>query len=256
MKKKLFGILTVALSMFVLAACGSSETSGDMKTYTVATDANFKPFEYRNPETGKMEGFDIDLVKAVAEEVGFKVEFKTMNFDGLIAGMQSGKWPMAVAGISITEERDKTIDFSIPYYDSGLILMVEKSNTEIKSIKDLEGKLVGTRQGSTSQQYLKKHVKEAEIKAFPTIVNAYLDLKSGRLDAVLYDLPNVKYFIKKNGEGKLKTVGDVLQGQSYGIAFPEDSKLVDDVNKALKKLKKNGTYEEIYKKWFGTAPPK
>ncbi|WP_085522346.1 transporter substrate-binding domain-containing protein [Tuberibacillus sp. Marseille-P3662] len=247
------------LSLALLTACGSTKSGGDsggndeMKTYKVATDANFKPFEYKNPDTGEMEGFDIELLKSIAKEAGFKVKFETMQFDGLLAGIKSGRYDIGVAGISITDERKQSIAFSDKYYDSGLTVMVPK-DSDIQSIKDVDGKAVGTRQGSTSQAYLKNNT-DADIEAFPAIVNAYTNLKSGRLDAVLYDLPNVKYFIKQKGEGELKTVGKLLQGQPYGIAFPKDSKLVDDVNKALKTLKDNGTYADIYKKWFGTEPP-
>ncbi|WP_163536312.1 transporter substrate-binding domain-containing protein [Gracilibacillus sp. YIM 98692] len=247
MKKKFYNIVAVMLTVFLLAACGAGG-----ETYTVATDANFQPFEYKNPETGKMEGFDIELIKAIAEEAGFNVEFETMQFDGLLAGIKSARYPMAVAGISITEERKKTINFSDKYYNSGLIVMVP-TESDIQSVDDLAGKKVGTRQGSTSQEYLQNNT-DAEIEAFPAIVDAYMALKSGRLDAVLYDLPNVKYFIQQEGEGKLKTVGKLLEGQPYGIAFPKDSDLVDDVNEALQTIKDNGTYDEIYKKWFGEAP--
>lgn len=251
MKRTLVIVFSV---LFLLTACNNSTTGNADKTYTVATDVNFKPFEFKDPETGEMKGFDIDLIRAIAEEAGFEVEFETMQFDGILTGLKAGRFPIGIAGISITEERKKSIDFSDPYYDSGLILMVHKDNTEIRSIADVDGKTVGTRQGSTSHDYLREHT-EAEIEAFPGIVNAYLDVKNKRLDAALYDLPNVKYSIAQNGDGKLKTVGDVLQGQSYGIAFPKGSELVDDVNQALKTLKENGTYDELYKKYFGTKPP-
>ncbi|SDJ99637.1 transporter substrate-binding domain-containing protein [Sediminibacillus albus] len=259
MKKTLLGLITL-LMISLLAACGSNESSGESgsdsaegETYTVATDANFQPFEYKNPETGEMEGFDIDLVKAVAKEAGFNVDFKTMEFDGLLASMQSGKFPIGVAGISITEDRKETISFSDSYYDSGLILAVPEES-DIQSIDDVDGLKVGARQGSTSEEYLKNNT-DAEVVAYPEIVTAYMNLEKDRLDAVLYDLPNVKYYIKENAEGKLKTVGDVLEGQPYGIAFPKDSELVDPVNEALETIKENGTYDEIYKKWFGTEPP-
>ncbi|SDM27563.1 transporter substrate-binding domain-containing protein [Sediminibacillus halophilus] len=255
MKKTYLGIFALILFLLLLTACGSGETSGettDGETYTVATDANFQPFEYKNPETGEMEGFDIDLIKAIADEAGFNVEFETMEFDGLIASMQSGKFPIGIAGISITDERKETISFSDSYYDSGLILAVPEEST-IESIDDVDGLKVGARQGSTSESYLNANT-DAEVVAYPEIVTAYMNLEKDRLDAVLYDLPNVQYYIKENAEGKLKTVGDVLEGQPYGIAFPKDSELVDSVNDALATLKEDGTYNEIYKKWFGTEP--
>ncbi|QDP41396.1 transporter substrate-binding domain-containing protein [Radiobacillus deserti] len=257
MKKRLLALLALVLSTGLLAACGTGDsTSGDSdgeKTYTVATDANFQPFEYKNPESGEMEGFDIDLIKAIADEAGFNVEFKTMEFDGLLASMRSGKFPIGIAGISITDKRKETISFSDSYYDSGLILAVPK-DSDITSIDDVSGLKVGARQGSTAEAYLKENT-DAEVVAYPEIVTAYMNLEKGRLDAVLYDLPNVTYYIKENAPDKLKTVGDVLEGQPYGIAFPKDSELVDPVNEALSTLKEDGTYDEIYKKWFGTEPP-
>lgn len=251
--KKCFLAAVIAFPFLLVSACGSTNSAQQTETYTVATDANFKPFEFKNPDTGEMEGFDIELIEAIAEEAGFAVEFQTMQFDGLIAGIKAGRFPMGIAGISITEERKKSIDFSDPYYDSGLILAVRQENDTIQSINDVDGKKVGTRQGSTSHTYLKENT-EAQVIAFPGIVNAYMDVKSDRIDAVLYDMPNVKYFIQQQGEGELKTTGDVLQGQSYGIAFPEDSELVDDVNQALKTLKDNGTYDDLYEEYFGERP--
>ncbi|MCR2821508.1 transporter substrate-binding domain-containing protein [Lederbergia panacisoli] len=237
------------LLLVPLTACGSS---GDEKKYTVATDSNFKPFEYLNPKTGELEGFDIDLIKEIAKRAEFDVEFETMDFDGLLAGMQSGRYPIGIAGMSITEKRKKSIDFSIPYYDSGMILMVPE-NSDIQSIDDVDGKKIGSRQGSTSQTYLKEKTK-AKVEAFPEIVTAYLDVKEGRLDGALYDLPNVMYYIAQEGEGKLKTVGEVLQGESYGIAFKKGSEIVDDANKALQSMIDDGTYAKIFEKYFGEPP--
>ncbi|SES95389.1 glutamine transport system substrate-binding protein [Salinibacillus kushneri] len=266
MKKKIFGIFIVLLSIAMLVGCGTSESSSsdsgdgdadsgsnDVETYQVATDANFQPFEYKNPETGDMEGFDIELLRAIAEEAGFEVEFNTMEFDGLLGSMRTGKHDIGVAGISITDDRKEEIDFSDKYYDSGLILAVPQ-DSDIGSIEDIDGHAVGSRQGSTSEEYLKENT-NADVNSFPEIVTAYQDLIAGRLDAVLYDLPNVQYYIKENAPDKLKTVGDILEGQPYGIAFPKGSELVEPVNDALATLKENGTYAEIYEKWFGTEPP-
>lgn len=288
MKKYILIMLALLFSVIVLAACGSSDSSSDGndttdetteeasgdseaqntedssseggnsdiqgKTYTVATDANFQPFEYRNPDTGEMEGFDIDLITAIAEEAGFEVEFETMEFDGLIASMQSDRFPIGIAGISITEEREENMDFSDPYYDSGLILAVPQ-DSDIQSIDDVDSSVnMGTRQGSTSEEFLLSNT-EAEVTAYPEIVTAYLNLERGRVDAVLYDLPNVQYYINQNASDSLKTVGEVMEGQPYGIAFPEGSELVDPVNEALSTLRENGTYDEIYEEWFGEAPP-
>ncbi|MRG85774.1 transporter substrate-binding domain-containing protein [Salinibacillus xinjiangensis] len=258
MKKKFILMLAAMLTIALLAACGSSESSGsgsgedEVKTYTVATEPNFHPFEFMDPETGEMKGFDMDLIHAIADEAGFNVEIETMEFDGVLGGMRSNKYPMAISGISITDERKKEIDFSDKYLDSGLILVV-REDSDIQSIEDIDGLKVGAQAGSTGELYLHDHT-DAEISAFPEIVTAYMDLASGRLDAVLYDLPNAQYYINENPDQGLKTVGELLQGEPYGIAFPKGSELVEPVNEALATLKENGTYDEIYKKWFGEAP--
>lgn len=249
-------IMTLVLGTLLVGCGGDSGTSGDSgsddsaETYTVATDNNFVPFEFMNEETGEMEGFDIDLITAIADEAGFNIDIESMKFDGVVAGMQSGRYDIGIAGMTITEERQESIDFSDPYYDAGLMLAVNADNEEIQSEEDLAGKTVGTRSGTTSETYLRENHPDAELVTFPGIVEAYLDLESGRLDAVMYDVPNVQYYVANDAEN-LKTAGDILQGEQYGIAFPKDSELVQDVNEALQTLIDNGTYDDIYEEWFG-----
>ncbi|NIK13041.1 transporter substrate-binding domain-containing protein [Alkalibacillus almallahensis] len=256
MKKWILSLVTL-VTLFTLVACGSDDGSSgegvEGKTFSVATDANFQPFEYLNPDTGEMEGFDIDLLNAIADEAGFEVEYETMNFDGLLASMRSERHDMGIAGISITDDRDENMDFSDKYYDSGLILAVPQ-DSDIESIDDVDGMDIGSRQGSTSEAFLNDET-DANVTAFPEIVTAYMDLEANRLDAVFYDLPNVQYYIKENAPDSLKTVGDLQQGQPYGIAFPEGSDLVEPVNEALATIIDNGTYAEIYQEWFGEEPP-
>lgn len=248
MKKGIMFILICLLSISMLSACGGNDT------YTVATDNGFIPFEFLDEDTGELVGFDIDLIQAIADEAGFEIEYETMEFKGVVAGIQSGRYDIGIAGMTITEERKETIDFSTPYYDAGLMLAVNIDEAEISSEADLDGKIVGTRAGTTSVDYLTDNHPGVEIEEFPNIVQAYMDLASGRLDAVLYDVPNVQYYASTEGEGAVKTAGDVLQGEQYGIALPQDSEILDDVNEALQAIKDNGTYDDIYEKWFGERP--
>jgi glutamine transport system substrate-binding protein len=240
--------IVLACSLLLLTACGNDET------YTVATDSNFVPFEFLNEETGELDGFDIELIQTLADDVGIEIEFETMEFDGLITGMQTGKFPIGIAGITITEERAETIDFSDPYYDAGLLVVVQSDNNEIQSIEDLKGKTVATRNGSTTLDYLKENYPEIEVVPFPGIVEAYMEVRSGRVDAVVYDSPNAQYYVKAEAGGELKTVGEILEAQQYGIAFEKGSDIVDDINKSLEKFKEDGTYDDIYEKWFGDRP--
>lgn len=133
--------------------------------------------------------------------------------------------------------------------------MVKANNNDVKSVKDTDGKVVAVKSGTGSVDYAKANIKTKDLRQFPNIDNAYMELGTNRADAVLHDTPNILYFIKTAGNGQFKAVGESLEAQQYGIAFPKGSDdLREKVNGALKTLKENGTYNEIYKKWFGTEP--
>lgn len=235
-------------------AAETEESDTDGKVYTVATDNAYVPFEYLDEDTGELVGFDIDLINALAEEAGIEIEIETLEFSGIVAGLGSGKFDIGIAGMTITEERKENIDFTQPYYEAGLILAVTEDKVdEIQSIDDVDGKVVATRQGSTSQEYLEENT-NAQPEAFPEIVEAYQNVLAGRADAVLYDLPNVLYYSEKEADGKLITVGEKLTGEDYGIGFPKGSELRDVIDDALTTIKENGTYDDIYEKWFGERP--
>lgn len=224
------------------------------ETYTVAVDTNYVPFGFLDIETNEMVGFDIDLIHAVADKAGFELEVEVVEFDGILAGMETGRYDIGIAGMTITEERAENFDFSDPYYDAGLIIAVSADEEEIQSEDDLGGATVATRASTTSEDYLLENT-DAEVKTFPDIVNAYQDLVAGRVDAVVYDVPNVAYYIETEALGEMKTVGGTLTGEQYGIAFPQDSELREPVNEALAELMEDGTYDDIYEEWFGELPP-
>jgi|SRR5690625_896099 len=231
-----------------------AEGDSDDQVYTVATDNAYVPFEYLDEESGELVGFDIDLITALAKEAGIEIEIETLEFSGIVAGLGTGKFDIGIAGMTITEDRKENIDFTQPYYEAGLILAVtEEMEDEIQSIDDVDGKVVATRQGSTSQEYLEENT-DATPEAFPEIVEAYQNVLAGRSDAVLYDLPNVLYYSEKEVGGELRTVGEKLTGEDYGIGFPKGSELRDKIDDALTTLKENGTYDDIYEKWFGERP--
>ncbi|PTL37592.1 amino acid ABC transporter substrate-binding protein [Alkalicoccus saliphilus] len=252
MKKKWMGLAAGAAAAVVLTACGN-DGDGDTPTYTVATDSSYVPFEFLNEETGEMEGFDIDLINEVADRVGFEIDLEVVEFDGIVSGMGTGRYDIGIAGMTITEERAENFEFSNPYYSAGLILAVRADEEEIQSIEDVDGRPVATRAATTSETYLQQNT-DAEVVTFPDIVNAYQDLQAGRVDAAIYDLPNVLYYIETEGVGEMEAVGDTLTGEQYGIAFPEDSEIREDVNDALAEMMEDGTYAEIYEEWFGNEP--
>lgn len=244
-------VFKVSLAALTLAFAVSSHAAD--KKLVVATDTAFVPFEFKQGD--KYVGFDIDLWAAVAKELKLDYTLKPMDFSGIIPALQTKNIDLALAGITITDERKKAIDFSDGYYKSGLLVMVNAKNNDIKDVKDLNGKVVAVKSGTGSVDYAKANIKTKDLRQFPNIDNAYMELGTGRADAVLHDTPNILYFIKTAGQGKFKAVGESLEAQSYGIAFPKGSdELREKVNGALKTLRENGTYNEIYKKWFGTEP--
>ncbi len=242
---------TVGATLALTVAAGTASA----ETLKVVTDPSFVPFEMMDQETGEMVGFDMEIIREVADRAGFDIDLNTMDFNGIIPALQSGNVDIAIAGITITDEREEIVDFSDPYYDSGLRLLVREGNGDINEFDDLEDKKVGTKIGSTSYDYLMKNLEADDgVTPYPGSADMYMALMSGAIDAVFYDAPNVGYFARTKGEGKVKTIGPLYEGQQYGIALVEGSEWVDEVNTALAAMKEDGTYKEIYEKWFGPMP--
>lgn len=240
--------LSAGLALSVAASTVNAET------LRVVTDPSFVPFEMMDQETGEMVGFDMDIISEVAERAGFDYNLRTMDFNGIIPALQTGNVDIAIAGITITEERGKIVDFSDPYYDSGLRILV-REGSDIEELSDLEGKKIGTKIGSTSYDFLMANLDaDHGVTPYPGSSDMYMALMSRAIDAVFYDAPNVGYFARTKGEGRVSTVGPLYEGQQYGIALIKGSNWVDDVNAALASMKEDGTYKAIYETWFGEMP--
>lgn len=248
MKSRLSKLLAAAV-----AAVSLSSAMVQAETLLVACDTAFVPFEFKQGD--KYVGFDIDLWDAIAADLGLTYKLQPMDFNGILPALQTKNVDVALAGITIKDERKKVIDFSDGYYDSGFMLMVP-TNSEIKSEKDLKGKSLAVKIGTSAFDYAKANFSGTELRQFPNIDNAYLELATGRVDAAMHDTPNVMYFAATAGKGKVKVVGSQMMAHQYGIGFPKGSPLVEKVNGALAKIKASGRYNSIYKKWFGTEPPK
>lgn len=244
-------IVKFSLAALTLAFAVSSTAAE--KKLVVATDTAFVPFEFK--QGNEYVGFDVDLWAAIAKQLNIEYTLKPMDFSGIIPALQTRNVDLALAGITITEERKKAIEFSDGYYKSGLQVMVRNNENDIKGISDLNGKVVAVKSGTGSVEYAKANIKSKDLRQFPNIDSAYMELGTNRADAVLHDTPNILYFIHTAGKGRFKAVGDSIEAQQYGIAFPKGSDdLREKVNGALKTLKENGTYNTLYKKWFGTEP--
>ncbi|APX94814.1 amino acid ABC transporter substrate-binding protein [Halomonas sp. 1513] len=245
-----------ALSTAVALGLGLSTAAvADLPSVDVVTDPSFVPFEMMDPDTGEMVGFDMDIINEVAERAGFEVNLTTMEFAGIIPAVQTGNQEIAIAGVTITEERAEIVDFSDPYYDSGLQIIVRADNDDVETIEDLAGKSIATRIGSTSYDYLQETLgDDADITPYPGNSDMYMALLGGNVDAAFYDAPNVAYFSQTRGEGRTKVVGPLYEGQQYGIVFHQGSEWVEPTNQALAEMREDGTYDAIYEEWFGESP--
>lgn len=256
MKKILALVMTLLFTLFLFGCAGQDSAKGDntlekikkTKVLTVGTDATFKPFEYKND--GKYEGFDIDLIQAVAKELGAdKVEYVDTEFKGLVLGLLAKKFDMVVSAMYITDERKQTINFSDSYFPGGLSIMVKKDNNTIQGVDSLKGKKVSVQVGTKSAKYLEEKYPDITLVKVETNNEMFLELESGKVDAVVTGLPAAKTYAK--AKDTVKVLPNTLTEEYYGYGMrKEDKELTEAVNAALKKLKDDGTYDKIVKKWF------
>ncbi len=252
MRKLLIMIMALVTAVGMLTAgCGGDKKEAAEKVLRVGTEPTFAPFEFQKEGSSEYAGFDMDLIRAIGKQMGYKVEIQNMGFDALIPALNAGNIDVVAAGMSITEERKNAVTFSDPYYTSGLIVMVNKDNNEIKGIEDLKGKRIACQIGTTGEGKARS-VEGAKVTAFNTNTEAAMELTNNGVDAVINDSPVVGYYLAQGGNKTAKTVGEVMEAEQYGLAVKKgNDKLAADINKALAELKKNGEYDKIYQTWFG-----
>jgi len=236
----------------LLTGCGGEEkkAADSAKVLRVGTEPVFAPFEFPKEGSKDLTGFDIELIEALGKQMGYKVEMVSMGFDALIPALNSNNIDVAIAGMTITDERKKVVDFTESYYTSGLMIMVRK-DSNVKSIDDLKGKTIACQIGTTGEKNA-RNVANAKVTAFNTNDEAVMELKNKGVDAIINDSPVVGYYLAQGGNTSMKTVGDIMEAEQYGLAVKKgNDKLAGEINKALAELKKNGEYDKIYKTWFG-----
>ncbi|GHH99145.1 ABC transporter substrate-binding protein [Neobacillus kokaensis] len=247
----LAALLIVSL---VLSACGQDEEkdSGngtDQEEFHYAMSGLYKPFNFK--EGGKLKGFDVEIGEALAEKMGMKPVAVTNPWETLIQGLQAQKFDAIIGSMTITEERLKSVNFTEPYYRSGAQIFVAENNQDISGQADLKGKKIGVVKASTYKELALQNTKKTNIVEYDSDITALMDLPTGRLDAVITD-QMVGLPIIKEGAIKIKDVGEPMTHDDQGIAVrKDDHELLKKLNKALDEIIKDGTYEEISKKWFG-----
>lgn len=242
---------TAAAFILSAALCGSALAAG---TWRVATEGTFPPFEFYDSQTGNIQGFEVDLVKEMAKVMDKKLELQTMGFDAIIPAILSGTIDAGAAGFSITPERAKRVNFTIPFYKSGLTIVIPKKlEGQIKGFADLKGKRISVQLGSTSQTFAKK-IEGAKVTTFNSAGDALLNLQAGNADAVINDKPVTDYILAQNKSiaSDVVHLPDMETADMFAMVTAKDNKaLCDEMSKALKTLKANGTFEKLHQKWFG-----
>lgn len=216
----------------------------------VATDATFPPMEF--VENGKRTGFDVELVEAIGKTLGRKIEWIDIDFKGLVPGLISKRFDMAVSGIYITDERKKVVDFTVPYYAGGLVVMVKDGNTAIKTPADINGKKVSVQVGTKSVSFTKEKYPQVQLLEVEKNQEMFNLVDIGRADAAVTGKPAAYQYVRTRGG--LKVLPEQITTEEYGMAIRKDTpELTKAVNGAIDKLKADGTYDQIVKKWFSAT---
>jgi polar amino acid transport system substrate-binding protein len=244
MKKSIWLIIAgLMLMSLVAASCSSTPTK-----IRVATDATWPPFESISEQTKQVEGFDIDIMNKIAEKEKLDIEYVNVAFDPLLAGMAQGMYDAAISSITITEDRQKDMLFSDPYFAAGQIVTVRKDNTSITGKDTLTGK-VGAQLGTTGAMEVEK-VKTSTLKTYDDIGLAFQDLMNGQINAVVCDNPVALGYVGKNPD-KLKIAGGIFTDENYGIAVAKGkTDLLAKINAGIKAVKSEKLIEELSKKWL------
>nr|BEL00458.1 basic amino acid ABC transporter substrate-binding protein [Dehalococcoides mccartyi] len=246
-------LMTLLLSSALLfSGCQSSTDDTDDSTatlqITVVTDATWAPFEYVNEQTHAIEGFDIDLMKAIAEKANLEVTFQNVAWDALLAGMATGQYKVAISSITILPDRLEKWLFSEPYFNAGQMVCVQKTNTTILSHDDLTGKRVAAQTGTTGFFEAQK-IANATVKSYDEIGLAFQDLINGQIDAVICDNPVAIDYVNVNPD-KLKKVGTAFTDEYYGISVAKgQTEILSRINLGLAAVIADGTLDQLIAKW-------
>lgn len=265
MKKLAAVALTVVMAVSMLAGCGSSSSSdkgaaesstsangtATVKTakegvLTMATNATFPPYEYY--EGNDVVGIDAEIAKAIADKLGLKLEIQDMEFNSIITAVQSGKADLGLAGMTVTDERKQSVDFS-DSYATGIQSVIVKDGSSIKSIDDLKGKKIGVQLATTGDIYAKDDFGEENVEEYNKGADAVMALTSGKIDAVIIDNQPAKSFVETT-DGLQILDTDYVQ-EDYAAAIAKgNTDLLNAVNGALKELKEDGTIQKILDKYI------
>ncbi|WP_337183118.1 ABC transporter substrate-binding protein [Shinella sp.] len=246
---------TLAASAAVIALFASSAAMADGEKIVIGTEGAYPPFNNLESD-GTLTGFDVDIAKALCEEMKAECTFVTQDWDGIIPALIAKKFDAIVASMSITAERKKQVDFSKKYYNTPPAIVVPK-DSDIKEAtpEALAGKTLGAQGSTTHSNYAEAHMKDAEVKLYPTADEYKLDIANGRIDAVIDDVVVLSEWLKTDDGACCKLLGTlpidpVINGEGAGIAVRQGDPLADKFTAAIAAIRKSGKYQEINAKYF------
>ncbi|MDN4572539.1 basic amino acid ABC transporter substrate-binding protein [Pandoraea cepalis] len=260
--RRTFALALVVASGLLLGACGKKDESaagrsagadGAQTVYVVGTDAAYAPFEFET-DTRQIAGFDIDVMKAVADKAGISVRFVNTPFEGIFNSLVQGDRDILISAITITDERRKQMDFSAPYFEASQLIAVPLNST-VQKFDDLKSLKVGVQTATTGDEVVQKLMgkNNPSVKRFEGTPLAMKELEAGGVDAVVADNGVVVNFVANNPDAKLRTVSDSsFPKEYYGIAVRKgDAELLGKINKGIEAIKADGTYDAIFARYFG-----
>ncbi|ANE42026.1 MAG: basic amino acid ABC transporter substrate-binding protein [Fervidobacterium pennivorans] len=248
---KRVAVVVLLIGMVIVVTLSFAQSLTEIKKrgkLIVGTEPTFPPFEFVD-EKNQVVGFDMDIANELAKRLGVKLEIVNLPFDSLIPALLQGKIDLIIAGMTITEERAKVVDFSKPYFEANQAIVVRKDGKfEPKKLEELVGKKVAVQLGTTGDLVVSE-INGVQVVRFQKFTDAFLELQNGRVDAVVLDEAPAKAYVKKFPKFLISTVVDT--GETYGIAVKKGNKeLLNFVNQTLDILKSSGTYNKLIQKWF------
>jgi polar amino acid transport system substrate-binding protein len=217
----------------------------------VGTDTPFPPFEIGQPP--EISGYDIEVMNAIAENLGLEVTYQDTGFDTIFRDVANGQFDTAAAATTITPERQQKVNFTDPYYEAQQALLVPEGS-DIATTADLGGVIVGAQDGTTGETYANDETEAAEVRGFPEGPDAVSALTTGQVEAVIIDQPVALDAVEK--QGGVEIVEEIPTNELYGFAVaPDNTALLDAMNQALSEIKDDGTLAELYQKYFQVDPP-
>lgn len=250
--KKIAALILSAAIVVALAGCGAKKDSGKSssdktETLVMGTNATFPPYEYVD-DNNKIVGIDAEIAQAIADKLGMKLEIKDMEFDSLIPAVKSDSIDVVLAGMTVTDERKQSVDFS-DSYSTGVQVIIVKEGSDIKSADDLKGKKIGVQSGTTGDSYCTTDFGQENVKQFSNGSLAVAALANGQVDCVVIDNEPAKNYVAANTG--LKILDTEYITEDYAIAVSKDNPdLLKKINTALKELKEAGKIDEIVGKYI------